>query len=152
MDRFREAEAIASNVRGGSNPAFTVADFLQVYPQFHSVSHVVVQMYIDMANENILASRWFSKWKVGMCLYVAHFLTLWAKTSSVPGMTNAQLAGSGESKGAVMSKSVDGVSVSYGQSAAESDLQGWGSFKETLYGQQFATLAKHVGFGSMYVL
>lgn len=152
MDRFRDAEAIASNVRGGSNPAFTVDDFMGVYPQFQSVSSAVVQMYIDMAGENILASRWFSKWKVAMCLYVAHFLTLWAKTAGEPGLTNEQLAELGESKGAVMSKGVDGVSVSYGASPAENDFVRVGSYKDTLYGQQLLTLAKQVGFGSMYVL
>jgi len=47
---------------------------------------------------------------------------------------------------------VDGVSISYGAAPAESDFSRVGSYKDTLYGQQFLTLAKQVGFGGMYVL
>jgi len=144
-------EATASNVRSGTNSVFVLGDFMQMYPQFGNVPIPVVQMYLDMAYESILESRWFSKWKVGMGLYVAHFLTLWAKTAGTGLMTNNELTASGESKGAVMSKGIDGVSVSYAQPPGENDLAGVGSYKDTLYGQQLMTLAKMVGRGGMYV-
>lgn len=142
----------ASNIRGGENPPFSREDFLLIFPQFENVPASVTEMYIEMANKSILESRWHSKWKLAISLYIAHFLTLWAKTSKEEPMTPAQLAVAGESKGAILSKSVDGVSVSYSATSAENDLQGWGSFKDTLYGQQFASLAKFAGFGGMYVI
>ncbi len=143
---------IAANLRSGPNPNYNVEDFLVIYPQFGEVPREVLEMYVEMAHQSILKSRWHSKWRVAMGLYIAHFVTLWAMTAEDGPLTPGQLSESGESKGAVMSKSVDGVSVSYGATSADSDLVGWGSYKDTLYGQQFATLSKLVGYGGMYVL
>lgn len=145
-------EGTASNIRANSNPAFTAEDFLQMYPQFGNVPVPVLQAYVQMGSESVLESRWHSKWRVALGLYIAHFLTLWAQTASAVPMTPEQLSAKGESKGPVMSKGVDGVSISYGQTAGGSDLAGAGSFKDTLFGQQFLTLAKYSGFGGMYII
>jgi len=144
-------EDIASNIRGGTNPPYTVGDFKAMYPAFADVPLVVLQTYVDMAQQSILESRWHSKWKLAIGLYIAHFVTLWARTASTDALGIPELAKAGESKGSVMSKSVDGVSVSYGATSADNDLVGWGSFRDTLYGQQLATLARIVGYTTMYV-
>ena len=50
----------------------------------------------------------------------------------------------------VTSESADGVSYSRDGSALN-DLNGWAAFKMTTFGVQFATMAKLVGRGGMYV-
>lgn len=145
-------EGIASNVRGGIDSSYDSTEFLAMYPQFAELPSAVINMYVNMAKESILESRWFSKHKIALGLYVAHHLTMWAETSSETPLTAAELAAKGESKGSVMSKSMDGLSVSYGQSAGEGDLVGWGTWKNTLFGQQLVTLARSVGRGGMYVI
>lgn len=145
-------EAIASNVRGGIDSAYDAAEFLTVYPQFGELPTAVIEMYVNMAKESILESRWFSKHKIALGLYIAHYLTMWSETSSATPLTAAELASKGESKGSVMSKSMDGLSVSYGQSAGENDLTGWGTWKNTLFGQQLVTMARSVGRGGMYII
>ena len=145
-------EAIASNVRGGIDNSYDATEFLTMYPQFGALPSTVVNAYVNMAKESILESRWFSKHRIALGLYVAHHLTMWAETSSITPLTVSEIAAKGESKGAVMSKSMDGLSVSYGQSAGEGDLSGWGTWKNTLFGQQLVTLARSIGRGGMYVI
>ena len=50
-----------------------------------------------------------------------------------------------------MNKSVDGVSVSYGSSEGSADLNGYGSWKDTVFGEQLATMAQMMGAGMMVV-
>ena len=152
-NNLNSLEIIASNIRGGvDKTTYGKTEFLAVYPQFASVPDVVIDMYVEAAQESILKTRWFSKWKIAIGLYIAHNVTLWAETAATGALTPAELASGGESKGAVMSKSMDGLSVSYGQSAGENDLVGWGTLKNTLFGQQLATMAKDVGRGGMYII
>lgn len=146
-------EQIASNLRSASYPDFTVSDFLTYYPQFEGVVPApVLQMYVDQAIACIQKSRWHAQWKNGLTLYIAHHCTLWLLGNAPAGSDAATVAAAGMVQGTVSSKSVDGVSISYAQSGAQSDLTGWGSYKETIYGEQFATIARMVGKGGMYVI
>ena len=146
----------ASNVRidNDTSTAVTSGDFLAMYPQFNSpaVPTAFLEMTLERANASIQEARWFSNRKFAICLFVAHFCTLYLKTAIPAGASPAAVAGKGENKGAVMSKSVDGVSVSYGSSEGAADLTGFGSWKDTVYGEQLATLAQIAGAGMMVVL
>ena len=86
-----------------------------------------------------------------MRLYIAHFATLYL---GVPdqGAGRQAIANAGKLQGGITSKTVGSVSVGYdnGQ-AATSDLTGWGAWKLTTYGAQFATMARMVGAGMMVV-
>lgn len=144
--------SIAANIRGGPNPEYTADDFLEFYPQFGSVPALVIDEYVRMAHESVLESRWHSKWRIAIGLYIAHHLTVWSMTASDQPQTPGELVSNAETSGSISSKSVDGVSVSYGQSASDSDMQGWGMMGETLYGKQFVTMAKLIGRGPMYVM
>ena len=145
----------AANIRT-SNDAASVssADFLAMYPQFSGVPSAFLDMTLDRANASIMEGRWHNDRKFGVCLYTAHFCTLWLQTyipteqgaTPDPGM----VAESGDSKEAT-SKSVDGVSVSYSASDANSDLVGYGAWKLTKYGVQLAQLAKLHGAGMMVI-
>lgn len=147
-------EQLASNLRPVSLPEFSKSDFLAIYPQFGGdiVPDAVIDMFLEQALSCIQQSRWHSMWKSGLCLYIAHHLTLWLMGNAPAGSNGATVAAAGMVQGSVSSKSVDGVSISYSQSGAQSDLTGWGSYKETIFGEQFATMARMVGKGGMYVI
>ena len=145
----------AANIRTGGGSIITLAEFLAVYPQFGEKSTVpeeYLEMILDMANRAISERRWHSQRKVAVCLYVAHFATLWLKTSAgMDGANPAAIANKGNSNSNISSKSVGGVSVSYGASEGASDLAGYGAWKDTIYGQQLATMARIVGTGMMVI-
>lgn len=144
---------VASNIREGTNPEYTIAMFREIMPAFTAdiLPDAVLQHYIDMANGVVLEARWHSLWKEGMRLYIAHFATLYLGVPEA-GASRQKIVNAGKVQGAMTSKTVGPVSVGYdnGQDAT-SDLTGWGAWKLTTYGTQFATLARMVGKGGMYV-
>lgn len=143
--------ADASNIKIGDNPEYTKEDFLAFYPQFEGqVSDAVLEAFINLASANINKARWHKSWEFGMALFIAHFLTLYVKTSGTEDEPNTNLA-SGNIRGIQTSKSVDGVSVSYDVSSVLTELDGWGSYKLTEYGIQLLTMARLLGKGNMYV-
>ena len=91
--------------------------------------------------------RWGESWQLGVCLFVAHWCTLYLRSQVPEGATARQILAAGETRGLVTSKAVGGVSVSVDYSAVASDLNGWAAWKETTYGTQWATLAQMVGMG-----
>lgn len=149
--------AAASNIRTGDNPAYTLEDFVAVYPQFAEsggtflVPEAVMNMYLDLAHACIKEIRWHDSWKVAMGWFIAHFLTLYLQGSAAAGSDAAAVIRAGAARGLQSSKSVGSVSVSYDFSAAVSDIDGWAAWKLTIYGQQLATMGRLVGKGNMYV-
>jgi len=146
------AWAIASGIRDAKNPVYTVADFRAAMPAYSEtiISDTVLQGFIDLANNIVNIGRWGNLWKEGMRLVIAHYATLFLQQPQA-GATAAEIVNAGKIQGSVTSKSVGGVSVSLDNSTAVSDLQGWGTWKLTQYGAQFAQLAKLVGKGGMFV-
>ena len=84
-----QVSAVASNIRQGTNPDYTIADFLSMYPQFGAtrtpnvpnVPTAVVQLYIDLATASVQQSRWHAAWKIAIGLFVAHFCTKYLSSS-----------------------------------------------------------------------
>lgn len=111
-----------------------VASALNIDPE-------LLQMFIDMAYSSLAESRWKSKWKYAMSLYVAHFLTLWLKTQAGSNATAAQVVATAQTLFSAQSKSVGDVSVSYDTSLINGSLPGWGMWMTTTYGTQLAQLA-----------
>ena len=144
---------LAANIREGSSTELTHDDFFAIYPQFMTAELplAVVDMYVESANAAIQEERWHSRWRQAFCLYVAHYCTMWMKTATSADAPASSIVHAGDAKGAMTSKSVGGVSVSYGQTSADSDLMGFGSLRDTIYGQQLASLAKLTGIGMMVV-
>lgn len=156
----------ASNIRGGTNPAYDMNDFKAVYPQFfepdkkrvkvrHEVKPIlpeeVLEMYISFAHSCIKEARYHEGWKLCMGLFVAHFATLYLRTMTDPGSTAADVLKAGQIKGLAASKSVDGISVSYDFTVATQGLENWAAWTTTEYGIQFATLAKMYRPRSIYI-
>lgn len=143
----------ASNIRGGDDEPVTLAEVLEIYPQFggDAIPSAFMETILEAANASIQTARWHTRRKLAVCLYVAHFATLWLKTAVGPDESPTSIARRGDANGNVSSKSVGGVSVSYGATEGSSDLVGYGSWKDTIFGQQLASMARQVGAGMMVV-
>lgn len=150
MEVFRGS----SNVILTDNPEFTLSDFSAIFPVFvvgdGGIPIEVFNLFKAMADKSIKYDRYKSNWKYCMCLYIAHFLTLYLKTQEGdPGAQNA-LKGS-LPFGVASSKSVDGLSISYDFLGSAEDYSGYGTWKLTIYGQQLITMTKIYGHAGMWV-
>lgn len=144
--------AAASNVRSSdNNPAYTMDDFLAMYPQFKDVPEVVRKAWLKMAMNCLQYDRWNDLWEMGMGLYIAHFLTLYLQSSTPEGASTQQIINAGLSRGVATSKSVADMSVGYDFGSVVSESAGWGTFSQTVYGQQFVQLAKVAAMGGMTI-
>ena len=148
----QQAFAIASNIRDGDNPPYTVSDFRALMPAFTSeiISDELLAPYVTLADNVVKEARWHSYWKQGMTLFIAHFVTLFLQTPE-QGMTKEELLNASKVGGSISSKTVGPISVSYDNTQATQDLTGWAAWKLTTYGVQFASLAKMLGKGMMYI-
>ena len=149
----QQAFAVASNIVDGENPSYTCEDFRKIMPAFTAeiIPDEQLQHFIDLAQAVVKEARWMSLWREGMRLYIAHFVTLFLETPP-EGATRQQILNGGKLQGNKTSKSVGQVSVGYDNgSQATSDLEGWAAWKLTTYGVQFATYARLIGMGGMYV-
>lgn len=144
--------AAASNIKDGKNPPYTVENFRKIMPGFSAdiISDDQLQHYVTLAHSIVKEARWHDMWPEAMRLLIAHFVTLYLQTPQEDA-NPAILANAGKVQGAATSKSVGSVSISYDVTQATSDLTGWAAYKLTSYGTQYATLAKLVGIGGMYV-
>jgi hypothetical protein len=139
----------AANVVYGTNPAYASTDFLGMHPKFTTiVPDAVLSAYVALANACLVQARYQDAWTIVMGLFISHFLTLYLQSDGTSSPSAAQAASSGLAKGIAISQSVGDVSVSY---QATEGLDGWASWTLTSYGQQFATIAKVLGSGSMYI-
>ncbi len=150
--------ANASNIITGTNPSYTVADFVSLYPQFgpdteenYIVPEAILQVFIDLANACIMQARYKGSWQLAMGLFVAHWATLWLQSAADAGSPAAKVIAAGEAKGLRVSKTVGPVSTSMDYNTVAQDLDGWAAWKSTTYGQQLATMAKLFGKGGMMV-
>lgn len=148
----------ASNIKTGTNPPFTLEDFYKIYPQFGKdsegkqvVDEEVIQMYLDFAHASVKQVRWHSSWRIGMSLFIAHFLTLHLQGMADSNSGAAAIIEAGKAKGLDTSMSVDGVSVSTDYSILASSVNGWASWKSTVYGQQLSSIGKLLGKGGMVI-
>lgn len=133
----------------------TSADFLAFYPQFSSVSQIVLDTYIAQANDRF--DEFCDAAEEARRLYTAHKLTLYAQTfapapaeGEPAGVVMSRLSGAGVSAQA-LSKSVGGVSVSKSEGTATSGLTGYAEWKQTEFGLQLIGLCKIAVAGGRYV-
>lgn len=152
--------ANASNIRTGGNPAYTAEDFLKAYPQFGGVNPrtsdmvvptVIMEAWVKLAHASIHYNRYGDAWEMAMGLYIAHWLTLYLQSAANPDDSLQKIVNAGLSKGLQTSKSAGDLSVSYDFSIVSNDFDGWGTYKQTSFGQQFITLAKMYAVGGMVV-
>ena len=141
----------ASNIKKEEHPEYTKETFLLLYPQFSGVlPDAALDMYVDLGLSCVNYKRFNRMWKAAIGLFIAHFCTLYLQSMQPEGTDASQVLASASSAGMVTSESADGVSYSRDGSALN-DMNGWAAFKMTTFGVQFATMAKLVGRGGMYV-
>ena len=141
----------ASTIKKEEHPEYTKETFLLLYPQFRGVlPDAALDMYVDLGLSCVNYKRFNRMWKAAIGLFIAHFCTLYLQSMQPEGADASQVLASASSAGMVTSESADGVSYSRDGSALN-DLNGWAAFKMTTFGVQFATMAKLVGRGGMYV-
>jgi len=146
----------AGNVCGGANPGYQVSDFIAMYPQFgpsqngtRPIPEAIIQVYVNLATASLQEARWLDAWPVGMGLFIAHYCTLYLQSLAAGAASSAeQIVGSAAALGPRSSQSAGDVSASYSELQA---LSSWGAWNLTIYGQQFATLAKVIGAGEMLI-
>lgn len=143
----------ASNIVGGVNPSYTIDDFLSMYPQFtENVPDAAVSAYLDYAHTCLKYDRYKGHWKICMGLFIAHFLTLYLQTLGDGASSEASdVVSAAEAHGVVVSESAGGVSYSQNINVVTDDLNGWTQWKLTQFGIQFASIARMVGKGGMYI-
>jgi hypothetical protein len=143
----------AANLGGGTtNPPYSRADFLAAYDQFTGlVPDPMLDQFIALANSIVDADRWGPNWLFGMGLVVAHYATIYLQTTPVSGANAAQVVSAGRPTGIATSKSVDGLSVSYDLSYSGAGMKGWDVWKSTMFGTQFAGLARLVAGRTSYI-
>ena len=125
----------------------TSANFLAFYPQFTDVfPSIVLETYVTLANARFDAFG--TDTEEARRLYVAHKLTLYAKT--MPGSSGdgsetssyASLASSGDGS-KVTSKKVENVAVTYSTgSSSSSSATTLEDLTETEYGKQLLSLLR----------
>ena len=151
--------AAASNIRRGDNPPYTSADFLAVYPQFGKtdeagnqvIPQTVIDAYVNFAHASLSKARYHDVWEMVMGLFIAHWLTLYLQTATSPEDPVGKIVSAGLAKGLTSSKSAGDLSISYDFSLVMGDMDGWGTYKMTAFGQQLVTIAKMYGMGGMVV-
>ena len=149
----------ASNLKFGTNPVYTIDDFITMYPGFGPdaegnyaiVPQVILQLYINLASASIQETRYNEYWRLCMGLFIAHFITLWLEGTTQAGSPAAQVLEAGIARGLRTSESVGDLSSSIDYSSISNDLDGWAMWKLTIYGQQLATIGKLVSKGGMMV-
>lgn len=110
------------------------------------IPFVVQNAFLKLAVACLVQARWPDSWSLGIALFVAHFLTLWARTDSVNPSDASAIAGQGLTFGILVSKAVGSVSASY---QPVGGLEDWAAWNVTVYGQQLATMARIIGSGPM---
>ena len=159
-----QVAADAANIRAGTNPAYTVSDFLSVYPGFGKyttvnntttfsgvVPETILQMFVDLAWVSVQQSRFHGAWELCTGYFVAHFATLWLEGNADNGSSASAVLAAGQAKGLVTSESVGDVSISMDYSTIAKDLDGWAAWTMTNHGRNLATMAKMYGKGGIVI-
>lgn len=150
----------ASNIRRGNNPPYTSENFLALYPQFGKldengaqiIPQTVMDAYVNLAHASLSIARYHAVWETVMGFFIAHWLTLYLQSLSSVNDPIGKIVSAGLAKGLQSSKSAGDLSVSYDFSFLNgTDFDGWGTYKLTAFGQQFATIARMYGMGGMVV-
>ncbi len=149
---YHPLTAQASNIKTQENPLYTLNDFLTFYPQFAGLlPDVVLNSFLELGQACVSKQRFGKMWQLAIGLFIAHFCTLYLQNVAEPGTEAADVVNAAQAAGVVTSESADGVSYSMDTSMLSQDLAGWAAFKLTAFGSQFATIAKLVGKGGIYI-
>lgn len=122
---------------------------LTIYPT-PFVPLIVVNTYILLASYSVMHSRYHGMWFIMMCYFVAHYVTLYLRsTSGTPNLTASQVAASGLTKGVTIQRMAGDVSAT--QKLVLTGYDQWGAWQETQFGELFITVARATNMGPIWV-
>jgi hypothetical protein len=119
----------------------------QVYA-FALISVAVLNVFINLASASVMQARWQDGWLLGMALFIAHYATLWLRSDGTPAVNGEMAAQQAMRAGIQVSKTVGDTNTTY---QPVQGIEDWGAWNTTMYGMQFATMARVVGAGSMLI-
>lgn len=161
---FFEARRKAANITPtGDRGNYTADMFQEDFPQFFRredgtecyttlVPETMLEMFIGLANDAVTPDRWGTQWRYAAGLFAAHHAALYLKTYADGSETPAEVASAAEQQGLVSSATMGDTSVSYDNKAINAGFEKWGSWNETVYGSQLATMARMLGIGGTYAI
>ena len=126
----------------------TSADFLAFYPQFEGpIPAPVLESYVTLANARF--EDFLEDAEEARRLFIAHKLTLWAKTSpaaldatgSSGSVTLSSLSSAGD-VARINGKKVENISVTYSSGSSRASSSSLEDLPETLYGIQLLALLR----------
>lgn len=152
----------ASNILIGTNPAYSVSDFLTFYPQFGTLiggtysgpvlgGLPVLTAFVTLATACLQQARWQDMWQLAMALFVAHYVTLYMQATS--GVTTnspaSAIVGAGLTKEITVSKGIGQLSTS--SQLITTGWEGWGQWLLTQFGIQLIQMASIVTAAPMWI-
>lgn len=126
------------------------ASFLMVFPEFNDAGRFPAgqrMFWLNLALDVLPECRWGDYYEMGVYLFVAHHLSLFApnqraaRRGASPGMAGPT--------GLITGKSVGGVSVSFDTGSVT--YQNAGQWNMTTYGIRFYSLIQMVGAGAVQI-
>lgn len=114
----------------------TIAEFKDYFPEFATSTDAQIKRALDIALATSSAEELGTNYDLGIKYLTAHFLAL----------NSSQFDGVSTGTKSISSKSVDGVSISYGDSGITNDATN-GMLNSTSYGQMYTRLTSHIGAG-----
>lgn len=126
----------------------TVASFRASFPEFSEQTvypDATVEFWLGLAGRLLRPAAWLDLLDDGTMLFVAHNLVLAGSAARAATSGSAP----GTASGAVSSKTVDKVSMSYDTAGAM--IEGGGQFNLTTYGQRYLQLERVVGMGGSQI-
>lgn len=124
----------------------TITEFRLALPEFWNATafpDAMIALWLSVAALRLPEDRWKTLYPIGCILFTAHNLALSDQAQKAAAASQTP----GASAGAVASKAVDKVSVSYDTGSAAHE--GAGHYNLTSYGQRFWELAEIIGIGGM---
>lgn len=161
INHIRELRGLASGIIDGRPGAYTADMFLEDYPPFKDktsgtcfIPAAMLNTFLAMANDIVSPDRWGETWRLAAGLFVAHYATLYLRTTkdNPEGSANPNGAvASGQLIGIINSATLGDASISYDTSTVTQATAAWGQWNLTSYGQQYASLAKMMCMGGAYI-
>lgn len=120
----------------------TLANFRALFPEFAPVSDPRVQLFVDLAAEELDAPAWGVKYGDAVLTFGAHLLSL-SDTRAASATATAAGAVLVPQAGAIQSATAENLTVSFAASVrGKSANEEW--LGQTPYGQAFAALRRRV--------
>jgi hypothetical protein len=160
LGQFQGLRSAASNICDGSE-AYPLEYFAEDFPQFFSdaggnkeplVPAGVLAQFALMAEKAVTPDRWFEKWRWACGLFVAHYSTVYLKSYQASSESAEEAAQTGQVLGMVSSASLGDASVSYDNRGAGGATERWGSWNDSVYGQQLIAEAKLCALGGTFAI